>query len=363
VPREPTPEEVAAALAASSRVGLYFAAWVGRPEPAPEPAEPTRSPLRTLADFYANRDLLDAALGDMAARLGCGERRVAASTLYLGHAARVWSIALGSWAVGGLVPHLAPETVCWNVAAGRPTELVVTAPTGRRLSPADVDADVGVALEAITAAVVDAHLRPFADVLRRATGTAAGLLWGNAASALVGAVQVLESRQGPEPDGVVPAAAVDAARRLAARLLERPPLTGTTRHRVDADGRLVLRGVMRRSCCLFYRAPDGGTCGDCPLTGSPAAARRRGAATAGIQLNEPNRVQLLSSEINIANYNRSATTRNDEGTLSAGRRHRRVPPPPNSRSSACRAGSRERMRREAFDQCRPIVVETARERR
>jgi iron complex transport system ATP-binding protein len=283
VSREPTSEEVAAALAASSRVGLYFAVSVGRrPEPAPGPAESARSPFRTLADFYANRDLLDAALGDMAARLGCGERRVAASTLYLGHAARVWSVALGSWAVGGVVPHLAPGTVCWNVAAGRPTELVVTAPTGRRVSPADVDADVGAALEAVTAAVVDAHLRPFADVLRRATGTAAGLLWGNAASALVGAVQVLDSRRGPGPgspgpgpDGVVPPAAVDAARRLAARLLERPPLAGTTRHRVDADGRLVLRGVVRRSCCLFYRVPDGGTCGDCPLTASPAAARRR----------------------------------------------------------------------------------------
>jgi ferric iron reductase protein FhuF len=24
-------------------------------------------------------------------------------------------------------------------------------------------------------------------------------------------------------------------------------------------------GFRRRSCCLFYRLPGGGTCGDCPL--------------------------------------------------------------------------------------------------
>jgi ferric iron reductase protein FhuF len=89
------------------------------------------------------------------------------------------------------------------------------------------------------------------------------LLWGNVASALGGAA------------GMIADAAPELAERAAevvAGLLERAPLAGTARlERPDpARQRWFL---VRRNCCLYYRIPGGGTCGDCVLT--PEEARRR----------------------------------------------------------------------------------------
>ena len=71
----------------------------------------------------------------------------------------------------------------------------------------------------------------------------------------------------------VPARA-DAALGLANRLLAREPLTGTGwfDHRPDDGGPRPGWSFTRTSCCLFYRVPGGGLCGDCVL----AAPRRRG---------------------------------------------------------------------------------------
>ena len=60
---------------------------------------------------------------------------------------------------------------------------------------------------------------------------------------------------------------------LANRLLAREPLlgTGTFDHRPDDGGPRPGWSFTRTSCCLFYRVPGGGLCGDCVL----AAPRRR----------------------------------------------------------------------------------------
>ena len=79
---------------------------------------------------------------------------------------------------------------------------------------------------------------------------AAGLLWGNVASGLTGALAALV--------GSVPLAECHEAGLV---LLDHGPLRGSGQLDVRA-GRLRFR---RRSCCLFYRLPGGGTCGDCPL--------------------------------------------------------------------------------------------------
>ena len=78
---------------------------------------------------------------------------------------------------------------------------------------------------------------------------APGLLSGNIASALVGASAALLSVR---PD------------------LRQPVVTLT--NSLLGTGRLAGSGVVtgdlgfrRRSCCLFYRAPAGSKCGDCPL--------------------------------------------------------------------------------------------------
>jgi ferric iron reductase protein FhuF len=74
-------------------------------------------------------------------------------------------------------------------------------------------------------------------------------LWGNAGSALAGTVRMLDrwSRAGGRTD------VAERARVLAAGLFAQPGLSRTLD---PATGR-------RRSCCLYYRLPAGGLCGDC----------------------------------------------------------------------------------------------------
>ena len=101
---------------------------------------------------------------------------------------------------------------------------------------------------AVRRVVIDRHLRPLVAAVREVTPVAEGLLWGNAASALAGALTVL-ARDRPATSG--------PGRRLVEELLEMPPLRGA--------GTFGPRGFRRRSCCLYYRVPGGGLCGDCAL--------------------------------------------------------------------------------------------------
>ena len=50
---------------------------------------------------------------------------------------------------------------------------------------------------------------------------------------------------------------------LATGMLARPPLRGVGEYGPD-------RRFRRRSCCLLYRVPGAGLCGDCILAGRPA---------------------------------------------------------------------------------------------
>ncbi len=83
---------------------------------------------------------------------------------------------------------------------------------------------------------------------------APGLLRGNTAAALAGAVRAL---------GADRPAVRARAEEVAADLLGRPSLAGTGGHTgVDASGLGVFR---RTTCCLYYRIPGAGYCGDCAL--------------------------------------------------------------------------------------------------
>ena len=79
---------------------------------------------------------------------------------------------------------------------------------------------------------------------------APGLLAGNIASALVGASRALLSAR---PDLREPIVDITIS------LLDTGRLAGSG---TIISGEL---GFRRRSCCLFYRIPNGGKCGDCPL--------------------------------------------------------------------------------------------------
>lgn len=225
---EPLSPAVAAALADVARVGPYFAVDTGR--------EVAEHPL-----WRPFTSLLGPALADQVAtarvRLGTGEPRVAASLLFQGIAGRLWSPVIAVAAVHGLVPDLDPAATFWRAASPGPVLLAVPAAGA-----------TGAGAASVHRVVIERHLGPLTDAVRAVTPVAAGLLWGNAASALAGALGVL-ARARPE--------AAEPGRRLVEELLGMPPLRGS--------GTLGPSGFRRRSCCLYYRVPGGGLCGDCVL--------------------------------------------------------------------------------------------------
>ncbi|MFC4050839.1 (2Fe-2S)-binding protein [Actinomadura syzygii] len=222
MPPDVPPDEVAGLLRDTARLGPYFEIGTG---PAGDDG---------WRPFPGDAAPLAALTADHAERLGAGERRVAASLLFQGLAARLWSPVVAA-AARGIVPDL--SGLRWRGAPGEPIAFRLAEPRGRRVGDAARAADL------IFPMVVDDRLRPLRETMLTFVSLADGLLWGNAASALAGGLNV-----GP-PD--------PARRAIAADLLGRPPLAGTW---APGPG-----GFRRRNCCLYYRVPGGGLCGDCGL--------------------------------------------------------------------------------------------------
>jgi FhuF 2Fe-2S C-terminal domain len=196
---------------------------------------------RPIQDLYCNAGgALDALIAGHAARLRTGEPRVAASILFQDFAARIWSPVLGCLAAGLPPPDLSVDRLRWR---DEPFGLSVTEHAVTTAEPA---------------ILIDEHLRPMAKSVHEATGVAEGLLWGNAASALVGTMTVLRLN------------AMDVDTEMVRSLLGTPPLRGAGT--LDRDDPPRFR---RRSCCLYYRVPGGGLCGDCCLTRVPGPATGR----------------------------------------------------------------------------------------
>jgi hypothetical protein len=224
---------VAEALADVAALGPFFAV-------STDPAEEVDPLWRPFPDGVA------ALIEATAARLRTGEVRVAASTAQLGLAARLWSPVLGCALVHGVVPSLASL----RHRAGAPGAVPLWLPqvSGRRVSgPRETAA-------AVYRSVVTEQLEGVNSLVSGRTGVAAGLLWGNAASAMIGSLRVLA---GARP------ALLGPGRELAERLLA----TGRLRGAGTPVGPGL--GFRRRSCCLYYRVAGGGLCGDCCLDAVP----------------------------------------------------------------------------------------------
>ncbi|MFE5833644.1 (2Fe-2S)-binding protein [Streptomyces sp. NPDC056488] len=224
-------------LVESGSVGGFFALRTAPPE--------TGGAHLPLARIYAGEDgPLTARVDRVAARLGAPERRVGASVAHLGLAARLWSTALGPAALYGRFPDLDPAELSWDGALTSPDDLWWAGSATRPATAAD-----------LRAAVQEAHLVPLHAALRRDGRISPRLLWGNAGSALAGALRELTrwARAHGRPD------AADRAAALVAELLDHPDLAGTV-------GGPRLR---RASCCLYYRCPGGGLCGDCVFDHAP----------------------------------------------------------------------------------------------
>jgi hypothetical protein len=197
--------------------------------------DPSWRPLRELEPVRL-RELV----GEYAKRLPTEEDRVAASILFQAIAARCWSPVVAAAAGHGVVPDL--SHLHWRWLPGVPMGLWLP-------EPAEISEVTGGLVTAIHASVIEGMLRPLLAIFTETVKVAPGLMWGNAASALVGTLR---------PAGVRPGLAA-AMSPLVAGLLELEPLAGT--------GAFVTPGhFVRRSCCLYYRvSPGGGYCGDCPL--------------------------------------------------------------------------------------------------
>ncbi|MFF3323912.1 (2Fe-2S)-binding protein [Streptomyces sp. NPDC002889] len=234
-------------LAELAAVGGFFALRTGVP----------KSGHTALARVYAGEHTgggapLPERVETVASRLKVTERRVAASVAHLGLAARLWSVALGSAALHGHIPDLDPELLHWDGSRIAPDDLLLTEV---RVLPGTADH--------VREAVQSAHLVPLAEALRRDTRISPRLLWGNAGSALAGAVRALHTwaRSSGRPD------VAERASALAAELFAHPDLAGT----------VELPGLRRRTCCLYYRIPDGGLCGDCVFDRPPRPSAVRDA--------------------------------------------------------------------------------------
>jgi iron complex transport system ATP-binding protein len=99
-----------------------------------------------------------------------------------------------------------------------------------------------------------AHLGPLAAAIRARVRISADLLLDNAASALISGLRLL----GPRLAG-------GDWRPLATAALADRPLRGSGILRPAEPGKPAEPAFVRRSCCLYYRTPAGGLCGDCPL--------------------------------------------------------------------------------------------------
>jgi iron complex transport system ATP-binding protein len=197
--------------------------------------------------LYANGSGgLDAMLDNAAARLGGCERRVAASLLFQGYAARLLSPQVGCLVTSGCVPAVPAASLRWRRPDAEVVELGLEAGTGW-LGPADVLTEV------MLSQSFDSHLRPLADAVRARVRIPATVLRDNAASALVGAMRLAYDMVGR---GWRP-----GWRLLAEVALAHPRLRGSGTIGLDEPA------FVRRSCCLYYRVDSGGLCGDCPLAG------------------------------------------------------------------------------------------------
>ncbi|MEU3309352.1 (2Fe-2S)-binding protein [Nocardiopsis sp. NPDC006832] len=200
------------------------------------------SPKLLTAEVEAVRSRLAAPFGGGAEDV---EWRVGASLFHQGLASRVLSPVLAAALYHGV--RLDP----WRlfVRPGGPM-VVRTTQTGARplASPVPQEIARGPVEETVTG------LEGVAAALGGVGGIAPGLLRGNTAAALAGAALSL-GRARPEHH--------ESAEQVVRTLLSRPCLKGTgTYTGTKEQGRA---GFRRTTCCLYYRLPEGGLCGDCAL--------------------------------------------------------------------------------------------------
>ncbi|GAA0988727.1 (2Fe-2S)-binding protein [Acrocarpospora macrocephala] len=204
---------------------------------------------RPVDELIQDADLIASQVVHVAEQLGTKERRVAASILFQGLAARFLSPPVGLLVLHGVAGGFDPSRVHWRPVPHGPLPL--------RLEEWPLMPVRGDGAGLLYQAVVAGFLKPLAATVGRGVSIAPAILWGNAASALAGSVRALAQYQ-PQR--------TEAALTLGRELLAIGVLRG--------QGTFAARPFfVRRNCCLYYRVPGGGMCGDCVLRYRPARGR------------------------------------------------------------------------------------------
>jgi hypothetical protein len=237
--------DVRAVLADVGALGPFFAV-------STDPAEQVDPTWRPLAHLYTEPGPLRERIAHVRRVLGSDDR-VAASIAFQGLAARVLSAPFAAVVLHGVLPWLPADALHYRVTVSGPWPLWCPDPGGRPVP--DVDA----AAAALADALFDAHLAPLVAAVRAQVAVSERVLWGNVASSVASGKRLV---------GVERPAAAGRAAAVAERLLEAGPLRGTGERRPAAEPDRVW-SFRRRSCCLYYRARDGGLCGDCVLLDRP----------------------------------------------------------------------------------------------
>ncbi|HEV8175878.1 MAG TPA: (2Fe-2S)-binding protein [Actinoplanes sp.] len=293
----------------------------GGSRPVTDPAGAGWRPLTDLTDGEVVAERVDAARRALASMFGLAEDavqpRVAASVTFLGLASRLLSPPLGALVLAGTLPTPGADQLWWKPAAGGPWPFVYGTIAG---VPGDGASLVATTVNGLVAPVLRAFQERFV--------LSPQVLWGNVASALAGAAGMLADAHPDDPaasagdrtigrsavndaigaigvgdpdrvdraavkgrdaigvgdldrigragaadrDAIDRAGVAERAGDIVAQALSLPPLAGTGTL-VRPDPRHPRRFLVRHNCCLYYRIPGGGTCGDCVLT--PEPDRRR----------------------------------------------------------------------------------------
>lgn len=218
---------------------------------ATDGSRPCAELLRSAAwiEQLVERTRLGLALGGSVAEVDV-EDRVAASTAHLGVLARLVSPAVALTALTRRVPDLGAH-LWFGFDQHRLQARLDYAGLVDDAAWARADND-------LAGPLLRGVLLPYGELLAETTGLAPSIVLGNTASALRGAVTVLR--------GASPAVG-SVAEQLVGDLLRGVELRGSWA--LVPAGPAREASWRRQSCCLFYRIPGAGLCGDCVLTRVP----------------------------------------------------------------------------------------------
>ncbi|WP_310911836.1 (2Fe-2S)-binding protein [Lipingzhangella rawalii] len=247
-----TVRDIRTALTDTAELGGFFDVEV--PDP---PVRVVDAPWRPLNQLWSDPGVLAQRIADVRQRIAhrCGrgvgdiEPRVAASIMFQGTASRLLSPSIATTVTYGLL--CPPSALYWQPSQEGPIPLRVGDTEAVRCGT-----DPSAAAHAISEHVLTEVFQPLAAAAREQVKLAPGLLWGNVASSVSGACRRLADLR---PGMSQPALELGQA------LLELEPLRGRGEFVRPFPQLPQTAFFVRRTCCLYYRVPNNGKCGDCAL--------------------------------------------------------------------------------------------------